>query len=129
MKSKKTKTITRISEEFTHWVGTPSSISLHTVLFVSFFALVLLGWDLQEMLLVLTTILSIEAIYLALFIQMTVNRASESMDDVEKDIETIQEDDRKDDFNDAEIAKTLQKIQTTLNRLQKDLDLLKKKNI
>ena len=33
-----------------------------------------------------------EAIYLAIFIQMTVNRNTESIEDIEEDIEDIQED-------------------------------------
>lgn len=42
--------------------------------------------------LVLTTIVSLEAIYLAIFIQMTVNRSVESLREVEEDIEELAED-------------------------------------
>ena len=91
------------------------------------FALVLFGWALNEMLLVLTTLVSIEAIYLALFIQMTVNKTTESLEDVEEDIEEIQEDDIEDDANDKELNKALLTIQNKLTELQKDLEHIKKK--
>ncbi len=42
-------------------------------------------------LLVFTTIVSIEAIYLSLFIQMTVNQQAKSLKEVEEDVEDIQE--------------------------------------
>jgi low affinity Fe/Cu permease len=116
--------VTRISSKLTDWVGTPASLVVHTIFFVGMFASGL-GWSLQEMLLVLTTILSIEAIYLALFIQITVKKTSENIEDVEKDIDAIQEDERKDDKIDQEMAVTLKTIQKRLTQLQKDLDEIK----
>lgn len=81
-------------------IGSTASLVIHTALFVGFFLLSLFGfisWD--EMLIVLTTIVSLEAIYLAIFIQMTVNRqaqelaeVSEDVEDIQKDVEGIQED-------------------------------------
>ncbi len=51
------------------------------------------GWvDTDRMLLILTTIVSLEAIYLSLFIQMTVNYQQASLEEVEHDIDEIQED-------------------------------------
>jgi uncharacterized membrane protein len=116
-----------LSEQITEFIGTPLSIFLHTVFFLIMFVLVLFGWPLNEMLLVLTTIVSIEAIYLALFIQMTVNKTTESLEDVEEDIEEIQEDDIEDEQKDEELSKSLQTIQTKIGELQKDLEHLKKK--
>lgn len=46
----------------------------------------------DRMLLVLTTVVSLEAIYLAIFIQMSLNRTRESLAEVEQDIDEIQED-------------------------------------
>jgi cell division protein FtsL len=46
----------------------------------------------DKILLILTTAVSLEAIYLAIFIQMTVNRNTQSIEDIEEDIEDIQED-------------------------------------
>ena len=80
-------------ERLTKAIGSVPSLLLHTTVFLAFFALAIfhiLAWDI--MLLVLTTLLSLEAIYLAIFIQMTVNRHSESLQEVEADVDEIQED-------------------------------------
>lgn len=81
----------KIAGKFTHWIGSPASIALHTVFFVGIFALRWLGWPLDSILLVLTTLVSLEAIYLAIFIQMTVNRNTQSLQGVEEDIEELSE--------------------------------------
>ena len=76
----------------TKWVGSLESIVIHTVIFVLSFATVALGvFSFDRMLLVLTTILSLEAIYLSLFIQMTVNFTTETIEEVEQNIDEIQE--------------------------------------
>ena len=73
-------------------MGSPHSIIVHTVLFIGAFALSFFGLQLEEILLLLTTAVSLEAIYLSLFIQMTVNRNTQALEDVEEDIDEIQED-------------------------------------
>ena len=85
------------------------------------FMLTFFGWELQKMLLVLTTLLSIEAIYLALFIQMSVNKTSKSLAEVEKDIDVIQAEDKKDEQLDREVSSTLRSIQQRLTDLQQDI--------
>ncbi|MBI4088270.1 hypothetical protein HY418_02730, partial [Candidatus Kaiserbacteria bacterium] len=58
----------------TRWIGSPSSLILHTILFVAAFLAVdfnYISWN--EMLLFVTTVVSLEAIYLSIFIQMTIN--------------------------------------------------------
>lgn len=82
----------RHATKFIRWVGSPSSIIVHTIFFLLSFILVYLGIALEKVLLVLTTAVSLEAIYLAIFIQMTVNRNTESLEEVEVDIDEIQED-------------------------------------
>jgi low affinity Fe/Cu permease len=81
-----------VAFRFTRWLGSTSSIVLHTILFIVSFVFVVLGVSLQDVLLVLTTAVSLEAIYLAIFIQMSVNRQAESIQSVEEDIDEIQED-------------------------------------
>lgn len=76
----------------TYWIGTPTSIIVHTILFIVAFALYFIHVPLDEILLVVTTIVSLEAIYLALFIQLSVNKNTQSLEEVEEDIEEIQED-------------------------------------
>src|SRR3989338_463431 len=76
----------------TEWIGTTDSLIVHTILFAACFVVILIGVPLDTVLLALTTIVSLEAIYLAIFIQMTVNRNTKSLEEVEEDIEEIQED-------------------------------------
>src|SRR5436853_592793 len=59
-------------------IGSMRSVVLHTILFVAFFAAAIFGlWTYSTMLLVLTTVVSLEAIYLCLFMQNSINRSGE----------------------------------------------------
>lgn len=80
------------SKRITRWIGSPQSIILHTIFFIGIFSLRFFGVTSSDILLVLTTIVSLEAIYLAIFIQMTVNKHAEELEEVSEDIEEIQED-------------------------------------
>jgi uncharacterized protein YoxC len=84
--------IEKLTTKITNWMGTTQSIIFHTIFFIGMFLLIPLGVSSDQVMLILTTAVSLEAIYLALFIQMTVNRNTESLQEVEKDIEEIQED-------------------------------------
>ena len=80
-------------ERITTWIGSTPSLILHTIFFIVSFLLSILGvlsWN--RMLLILTTVVSLEAIYLAIFIQMTVNRQAIELAEVGEDVEDIQED-------------------------------------
>ena len=75
------------------WIGSPASLVFHTIAFVACFAVSLLHWvDWNLMLTVLTNVVSLEAIYLAIFIQFSVNQQAKSLRGVEEDVESIQED-------------------------------------
>ena len=80
------------SKKITHWIGSPQSIIVHTIFFIVIFTLRFFGISSEDVLLILTTIVSLEAIYLSIFIQMTVNKHSEELEEVSEDIEEIQED-------------------------------------
>ena len=88
----KQSTLEKISLAATAWMGTTQSLIVHTILFGAIFFLYLFGVSFDQILLVLTTAVSLEAIYLSLFIQMTVNRTTKSLEDVQEDVEDIQED-------------------------------------
>ncbi len=92
MISKQKDSHRNLSITLTEWVGTPTSIVAHSILFVAIFALKFVGFTVDQILLILTTAVSLEAIYLAIFIQMTVNRHAAQMKEVGEDIEDIQED-------------------------------------
>lgn len=89
---KKEAGIERLAVKMTEWVGTPTSIVIHSLLFAGAFLVYFMGVAFDTILLVLTTIVSLEAIYLSLFIQLSVNRTSESLEEVEEDLGEIQED-------------------------------------
>lgn len=82
----------KIAENITNWIGSVSSLIVHTIFFIISFLLPYFGANTERVLLVVTTIVSLEAIYLAIFIQMSINRTSESLEEVGKDIDELQED-------------------------------------
>jgi len=127
-----TSVIERTSFLLTEKIGTPMSLVFHTIFFIIMFLLPFFGVNFEHMLLMLTTVVSLEAIYLALFIQMTVNRTHEGLEDVGEDIkdvaedlEEIQEGDEEDDKHDETVAEMLRAIEKKLTKLQKDVDALK----
>ncbi len=105
----------RLALRFTKWVGSPVSIIVHTIFFILCFVLVLFGIDLDKILLILTTAVSLEAIYLAIFIQMAINNQTQSIQEVEKDIDEIQEDV-------DEIQGDIDEIQVDVDEIQEDVD-------
>ncbi len=76
----------------TRYIGSPTSLVVHTIFFVAVFGLQRFGFTVEQILLILTTIVSLEAIYLSLFIQMTVNRQARQIEEVSDDVDDIQED-------------------------------------
>ncbi len=144
-----------ILENVVKWVGSVYSLILHTIVFAGFFIAVLIDLiSLETMLLFLTTIVSLEAIYLAIFIQMTVNQNTESLREVEEDIEEIQEDveeigedidelqedveemsedieelnedDAEEEKRDEDTSRTLEQLTDDIRRILNELDSLKK---
>jgi low affinity Fe/Cu permease len=106
----------------TQWVGSPQSVVLHTLLFIASFAVAFVGWiDTDRMLLILTTIVSLEAIYLSLFIQMTVNYQQKSLEEVGQDIEEIQEDIDEIQEDVDEIAEDVDEIAEDVDEIQEDV--------
>lgn len=139
----------------TRSVGSPTSIVVHTILFAGSFLAVNFDFiSFDRMLLVLTTIVSLEAIYLAIFIQMTINYTTQAVEEVAEDVEEIQEDideiqedvdelqedveeisedvedisedEEADEARKAEQKKTLADIQTDLRKLMDDIERLKR---
>lgn len=105
-----------LEERATAWIGSVPSLILHTLAFLGAFILGGLGifsWEI--VLLVLTTIVSLEAIYLAIFIQMTVNRNTQSLKEVEEDIDEIQEDVE-------ELGEDIDEIQEDIEEIQEDVE-------
>ena len=100
----------------TRGIGSPGSVVVHTILFVACFFAVGEEWiGFQEMLLLLTTVVSLEAIYLSIFIQMTINYTTQELRAVGEDIEELQEDV-------GEIQEDMGEIQENVGELQEDVE-------
>lgn len=115
-----------IAERFTSWLGSTTSIVVHTIIFIAAFVLVLFGAPLNSVLLILTTAVSLEAIYLALFIQMSVNKNTKSLADVEEDIEEIAEDVEGIEKDIDEIQEDVEGIEKDIDEIQEDVDEIEK---
>ncbi len=106
----------KVALSVTRWVGSPASIVVHSILFLGSFALAFFGFfAFERMLLVLTTIVSLEAIYLSIFIQMTINYTTAEIVEVGKDINEIQEDI-------DEMQEDVEEIQEDVDELQEDVE-------
>ncbi len=114
-KHKGTAFLERGAFAFISHIGSIGSIIAHSIIFLIFIFLGLAGADWNTLLLILTTVVSLEAIYLAIFIQMTVNQNTQSLAEVEEDIEEIQEDV-------DEIQKDIDVIQEDVDEIQEDVD-------
>ncbi len=116
----------------TKWVGSTASVILHTILFIVSFALPTLGVvTFERMLLVLTTIVSLEAIYLSIFIQMSINMNNQNIEIIQEDIEELGEDIEEigEDIEELgedieEIGEDLEELGGDLEEIQKDVDEL-----
>jgi hypothetical protein len=133
------KAVTRV-ENLTRAVGSVGSLAVHTIVFFIAFVLGVLGisdWD--SILLILTTVVSLEAIYLAIFIQMSVNQNTASLrevevdvDEIQKDIDAIEQD--VDEIQEGDAVEKLradlhrQELQGISDRLQKLLEDINKIN-
>lgn len=102
-------------EKLTGSIGSVPSLIIHTILFASVFISIFLGVPQEQALLMLTTIVSLEAIYLSILIQMSVNRNSASLEVVEEDLSEIQEDIE-------EIEEGIDDIQGDIEDIQEDVE-------
>lgn len=87
MKDKKVSTLDQLTNRATTWIGSTASLIVHTLFFIITFVLVLFGLSLDTVLLILTTVVSLEAIYLAIFIQRSVNQQQETITEEFDDLE------------------------------------------
>jgi low affinity Fe/Cu permease len=114
MKEPNVNLLGRLARSVADWMGTPTSIVVHSIFFVVIFVLYFFGISFDQILLILTTIVSLEAIYLSLFIQMTVNEHAESLEDVEEDIDEINE-------SVSEISEDIEDVQEDVEGLESEI--------
>lgn len=117
------------SDKATRWIGSIHSLVAHTLAFLFCLMLVLFGVNFDKVLLVVTTIVSLEAIYLAIFIQMSVNRqdqhlyaVSEDIDEIQKDVDEIQEDVEEIQGDVEDIQENVEDIQEDVEDIQEDVE-------
>ncbi len=129
MKSKESKiqkiptNIDKLSEKAMSWIGSVQSLVVHTIFFIVSFGLSIFEFvEFDKMLLVLTTVVSLEAIYLAIFIQMSVNKSHEHIEDLKEDVTEIQEDIEYIQEDIEEISEDIDEIQEDIDEIQEDID-------
>lgn len=123
------KSLADISFSLTKWIGSPASLILHTVFFIFVFMLPYLGFDFDRVLLSLTTLVSLEAIYLAILIQLSVNKNTEDLlavgeeiSEIQDDVEEIQEDVDEIQEDVDEIQRDVDKVESHVGEIQTDVD-------
>jgi len=117
------KNVQKAALAVTRWVGSPLSLIVHSLLFIGSFLSVTAGLiEFDKMLLVLTTIVSLEAIYLSIFIQMTINYQGQSIEEVSEDIEEIHE--HMDDIHEdvGEIQENVEELQEDVEEISEDVE-------
>ncbi len=126
-------TAEKLALSVTRGIGSIWSVVIHTLLFAGAFTLVLLGVELDRVLLILTTVVSLEAIYLSIFIQMSVNYQGRALASVEKEIDEIAEDveDIQENVEEMQedvegIAENVEEIQETHEEIQEDIEEIQK---
>ena len=115
IREKSKKRLEHVAIRATRWIGSTSSLAVHTALFIISFLLYFLGIAIDHILLVLTTIVSLEAIYLSIFIQMSVNRQAEELEAVAQDVDEIQKDV-------DEIQEDVEGIEKDVDEIQEDVE-------
>jgi uncharacterized membrane protein len=136
-----------LSTNIPRLMGSMNSLIIHTILFLLSYLLIFLGFNEEKIFDLLTNIVSLEAIYLSIFLLMSgnlqlkklhdvatnvhdvatnVKEIQEDVDEIQDDIDEIQEDidEIQEDQEDDEI---LNKIDTTLNILINEVAELKKR--
>jgi uncharacterized membrane protein len=112
----------RLAFDAPRYLGSVPSLVLHTVFFVGIFGLQWLGFSFDQTMLILTTAVSLEAIYLALFIQMTVNRQAAQIEEVSEDVEELSENVEDISEDVEEISKDIDTIQEDVKEISEDVE-------
>lgn len=122
MKNTPISEIEKIALSVTKGIGSIWSVLIHTLLFVGAFTFILLGVAVDRVLLILTTVVSLEAIYLSIFIQMSVNHQARALATVEKEIDEIAEDVEGIAEDVEGIQEDVQEISQDVEEIQEDVE-------
>jgi low affinity Fe/Cu permease len=108
--------IDTIADTVTTHIGSGVSLVLHTIVFGVCIVLIISGFHSETIMLALTTLVSLEAIYLSLFIQITVNKNSKVISEISQDVDEIQVDI-------DEIQHDVDEIQEDVEDIGEELDI------
>ncbi len=122
MPPKELTSVEKLAIKFSTWIGSVSSLIVHTILFTSAFMFIIFGAPIDKVLLVLTTVVSLEAIYLSIFIQMSVNRNTKAIEVVEADIEELSDDVEEIGEDIEEMSDDVEEIAKDVEGIEKDID-------
>ncbi len=123
IRERQRKVLEKGAANITRWVGSSASVVVHSLLFIAAFVIPNLGlMSFERMLLVLTTIVSLEAIYLSIFIQMSINMNNQNIEIIQEDIEELGEDIEEIGEDIEEIGEDIEEIQKDVDEIQKDVD-------
>lgn len=103
-------------------MGSIKSLVIHTLLFLSAFSLFFVGINIDVILSVVTNVVSLEAIYLSILIQMSVNLQSEKLESVAADVVDLQEDVEDIQSNVEDIQSNVEDIQEDVEDIQEDVE-------
>jgi len=144
------ETLELLSTHIPRAVGSMNSLIIHTVLFLLSYVLILFGYRSSDIFDILTNLVSLEAIYLSIFLLMSgnlqlkklhdvadnVKEIQEDVDDIQEDVKEIQEDvdeiqedvkEIQEDQEDDDYDKILINLEKTVTELVKEISALKKK--
>lgn len=116
------KPIEKFAIRATAWVGSTSSLIVHTIIFLVTFFFIFFGAPIDKVLLILTTLVSLEAIYLSIFIQMSVNRSNRRLSIVKRELDEIHEDVEDIQGNVETIGEDIDEIQKDVEEIQGDVE-------
>lgn len=109
----------KTARKITHWLGTPTSIAVHSTFFV-----IMLLWcwfdkaNREQILLFLTMIVSLEAIYQMLFLQMTVNLQATQLKEVQVAMAEVQDSVEEVQGSVAEVQESVEEVQGSVEEVK-----------
>lgn len=126
------ETMERLSTLIPRLIGSMNSLIAHTIIFIVSYLLIFIGFNQEMVFDALTNVVSLEAIYLSIFILMSANlqlkklhdvadnvkEIQEDVDEIQEDVKEIQEDQEDDDDQDDKLNKILDDIKTVLKEVE-----------
>lgn len=107
--------IQQLSLLIPQWIGSTKSLVIHTLVFIFSFSLYFFNIDFNTVMLILTTAVSLEAIYLSIFILMSGNVQIAAIKDIQENVEDIQE-------NVEDIQEDVKEIQEDVEEIQENVE-------